>query len=132
MTSLTPARDAALAMREKMRGAIAPEIAAGGTRKMHAELTLGFNEVIALHIADCSDQNVDARDCFRALEGAMANAVGTIVMSGSEGQEDRPRVWSGFLLNVAEKSRRALKLVEAGVEGTSISTNIDQTPVGNS
>lgn len=40
MTSLTPTRDAVLAHREKMREALVEEIAAGGSRAMHAELTL--------------------------------------------------------------------------------------------
>lgn len=131
MTSLTPARDAVIASREKMRAALADELTAGGIRAMHAELTLGLNDLIGLHIADCLDQNVATQDCFETIENAMANAIGTVVMSGSEDADDRVRVWGGFMMMITQKSQRALELVEAGVPGTSISTRIDTAPAGN-
>lgn len=75
---------------------------------------------------------MDARECFTILENAMANAIGTVVMSGAETPEDRIAVWGGFMMMITQKSKHALSLAQAGVPGTSIMTRIDEPTVGHS
>ncbi len=132
MTSLTPARDAILANRPTVRAAMSKEFEAGGLRKMHAELTFGINELLALHIADCRDQNVPPTECLDVMESALSNAIGTIVMSGTKDEHDRQSLWAGVMSALVDKSQRALELHEIDREGLTVSTFPSSTQVGNS